>query len=232
MLASIARVSYRHRRLVLLGWVAAFIVLSVVSSHAGTNWTQSFSLPGTDSQAATDLLQTRFPSQAGTTADIVFKADAGVADPAVQARLEALFAEVKGVPQVTEVVSPYAEGGQRQISGDGTIAYAEVHFDVQRNEILTSTKDELKTLISDANGNGLQVEGGGDVFTTRRPPGSTEAIGILAAVVILLVAFGSLLAMGLPIMTALVRHRHRPRHRRAARPRPRRAVRSPPRSRP
>ena len=203
MLARLARTSFRHRRLVLVGWVVALILLSVVSGKAGTSWSQSFSLPGTDSQAASDLLQSRFPSQAGSTADIVFKADAGVTDPAVQQRMEALFAEAATVNQVTEVQSPYAQGGQRQISADGKIAYAEVKFGVQRNQIDQATKDELKTLISDANQPGLQVEGGGDTFTTRRPPGSTEAIGLIAAIVILLIAFGSVLAMGLPILTAL-----------------------------
>ena len=203
MLASLARTSYRHRRLVLVAWVAALILLSVVSGRAGTSWSQSFSLPGTDSQAATDLLQSRFPSQAGSSADVVFKADAGVADPAVQQHLEALFAQIKTVDQVTEVASPYAEGGARQISPDGAIAYGEVRFAVQRNQITQATKDQLKTMIHEANTPGLQVEGGGEVFTTRRPPGSTEAIGLIAAIVILLIAFGSVLAMGLPILTAL-----------------------------
>ncbi len=203
MLARLARTSYRHRRLVLVAWVAVLILLSVVSGKAGTAWSQSFSLPGTDSQAATDLLQSRFPSQAGSTADIVFKADAGVADPAVQQHMEALFAEAATVNQVSEVQSPYAPGGQRQISPDGKIAYAEVRFDVQRNEIDAATKAQLKSLISQANQPGLQVEGGGDTFTTRRPPGGTEAIGLIAAIVILLIAFGSVLAMGLPILTAL-----------------------------
>ena len=110
MLARLARTSYRHRRLVLVAWVAALVLLSVVSGKAGTAWSQSFPLPGTDSQAATDLLQTRFPSQAGSTADVVFKADAGVADPAVQQHMEALFAEIATVNQVTEVQSPYAPG--------------------------------------------------------------------------------------------------------------------------
>ncbi len=203
MLAGLARTSYRHRRVVLLAWVAAVILLSVASGHAGTSWSQTFSLPGTDSQAASDLLQSRFPSQAGSSADVVFKAEAGVAEPVVQQRLEALFAQIKDVNQVTEVISPYAQGGQRQISPDGKIAYADVQFDVQRNEVDQATKDQLKTLISRANGEGVQVEGGGDVFRTRRAPGSTEGIGLIAAVVILLLAFGSVLAMGLPVLTAL-----------------------------
>ena len=203
MLARLARTSYRHRRLVLVGWLVVLIALTAVSNHAGPSWSQSFHLKGTDSQAATDLLQSRFPSQAGTTADIVFKADAGVTDPAVQQRMQALFDQSATVPQVTEVVSPYAPGGARQVSADGTIGYAEVKFAVDRHSIPGPTITQLTSLIAQANGDGVQVEGGGDLFTVRRPPGSTEAIGLIAAVVILLIAFGSVLAMGLPILTAL-----------------------------
>jgi RND superfamily putative drug exporter len=203
VLARLARTSYRHRRLVLLGWVVALIALTVISNNAGTNWSQSFRLKGTDSQAATDLLQSRFPSQAGSSADIVFKADAGVADPAVRQQLEELFAKVTAVNQVGEVASPFAQGGARQLGPDGTIGYAEVRFTVDRHLIDPATKSQLKDLIAQANTKGLQVEGGGETFTTRRPPGSTEAIGLIAAVVILLIAFGSVLAMGLPVLTAL-----------------------------
>jgi RND superfamily putative drug exporter len=148
-------------------------------------------------------LSTRFPSQAGGSADIVFKADAGVADSTVRQRVDALFADVAKVPQVAEVISPYGEGGRRQISPDGKIAYAQVNFSVEQNSIDVSTIDRLVALVSQANGNGLQVEGGGDIFGSRAGLGSTEIIGLLAAVVILLIAFGSLLAMGLPVITAL-----------------------------
>ena len=203
MLARLARTSYHHRRLVLLGWVVALVVLSVVSSNAGTNWTQSFRLKGTDSQAATDLLQSRFPSQAGATADIVFKADAGIDDPAVQQHMTDLFAQVAEIPQVNEVLSPYAPTGTRQIAANAPIAYAQVTFDVEFPDITTETRSQLTQVIEQANAPGIQVEGGGAVFNKRELPGGTEAIGLLAAVVILLIAFGSVLAMGLPILTAL-----------------------------
>jgi len=203
VLARLARTSFRHRRLVLVGWLLALVLLTVVSGQVGTSWGQSFQLKGTDSQAAVDLLQSRFPAQAGGTAVIVFKADAGVNDPAIRQRLEALFAQVAEVDQVTGVDSPYAAMGQRQIGPDGTIGYADVQFGVDRHEVTASTKAELTSLIAAANGDGLQVEGGGETFLSRRPPGSTEAIGLIAAIVILLIAFGSVLAMGLPILTAL-----------------------------
>jgi RND superfamily putative drug exporter len=203
MLARLARTSYRHRRLVLLGWILAMVVLSVASSQAGSAWSQSFRLSGTDSQAATDLLQSRFPSQAGSSADIVFKAPAGVTDASVEPRLEELFAAVAKVPQVAEVNSPFAAGGSRQISADGTVGYATVNLKVEGQSVSTATKDKITKLVATAGGNGLQVEGGGDLFTARGAIGNTELIGLVAAVIILLIAFGSLLAMGLPILTAL-----------------------------
>jgi len=204
MLTRLARTSYHHRRLVVLGWVLGLVLLTVISSSAGSSWSQSFRLNGTDSQAATDLLQNRFPSQAGSSADIVIKAPAGVNDPAIKPRLNALFAQVAKIPQVAEVVSPYSAGGGQQISTDGTIGYAQVNLRVDSQAVTTTTKTQLSNLVKGANGNGLQVEGGGDLFTARSGLGSTELIGLLAAVVILLIAFGSLLAMGLPILTALV----------------------------
>ena len=203
MLARIARSSYRHRRWVLLGWIVLVVGLTVVASSVGSSWSQTFRLSGTDSQAATDLLQRRFPSQAGGTADIVFEADAGVTDPAVKQRLEQLFGQVATLPQVAEVVSPYDAAGSRQVSADGKIGYATVNFDVENRNIDESTKSDLESMVHHANGPGLRVEGGGDVFRVRGNLGATEALGFLAAIVILLIAFGSVLAMGLPILIAL-----------------------------
>ncbi len=114
-----------------------------------------------------------------------------------------VFDQVAQIPQVNEVSSPYAQGGARQIAPDAPIAYAQVTFNVEFPDITSETRSQLNQVIHDANAPGIQVEGGGSVFTKRELPGGTEAIGLLAAVVILLIAFGSVLAMGLPILTAL-----------------------------
>src|ERR1700738_1227383 len=154
VLARLARTSYRHRRLVVLGWLVGLVLLTFVASSAGSAYSQTFRLSGTDSQAATDLLQTRFPSQAGSSADIVFKAPAGGKDPAIQARLNDLFGRVAKLPQVGEVLSPYAAGGARQISANGTIGYATVNLRVDRAAGSQSTKDQLQSLVRGANGRG------------------------------------------------------------------------------
>jgi RND superfamily putative drug exporter len=83
MLARLAAISYRRRRLVVLGWLAALVLLTVVAGSAGSSWSLSFRLSGTDSQSATDLLQSRFPAQTGSSADIVFKASGGLLDRGV-----------------------------------------------------------------------------------------------------------------------------------------------------
>jgi RND superfamily putative drug exporter len=213
MLARLARSSYRHRRLVVLGWILGLVLILVASSSAGSRWSESFRLSGTDSQAAYDLLEVHFPSEAGDgddgpgggggPAQIVFKAEAGVSDPTVQARLDDLFAQVALLPQVAEVASPYAADGAGQISDDGLVAYADVRFSNNGDGPAPAVVTQLTTLIADANGDGIQVEGGGGPFSSSPQLGSTELLGVAAAIVILLVAFGSLLAMGLPILTAL-----------------------------
>ena len=203
MLARIARLSYRHRRLVVVGWFVLLVGVSLIGKSAGSAWSESFQLGGTDSQAAADLLQSRFPTQAGGTADIVFKAPVGVADPAIQQRMETLFAQISNVAHVTGVSGPYDAAGSHQISKDGTIAYAIVHIDVDGQKIPTPTKTQLVALVDAAGGQGLQVEGGGRAFRVTPSLGNSELIGLLAAIVILMIAFGSILAMGLPILTAL-----------------------------
>jgi RND superfamily putative drug exporter len=203
VLQRLAHFSYERRRLILLLWVAALIAVNVIGSSIGSSYSQSFSLPGTESQRATDLLQARFPARAGDSGQIVFSTLAGVRATAVEARLGRVFAAVAHVPGVTGVESPYATVGNRQVSTDGTVAYATVDFAERGNQITTQTKDAVENLAVAARGNGLKVELGGQMFESKPALGATELIGIIAAIIILLVVFGSVLAMGLPIMTAL-----------------------------
>jgi RND superfamily putative drug exporter len=180
-------------------------VVGAAQVVGGTTSTD-FSVPGSESQRAFDLLHERFPSRSGDTADIVVRADSGVADPAVRSRLESLFAEVQQVEHVIAVASPYA-GDARRVSADGTIAFATVQFDERAPDLRDgSTVDDLKALAQGASGDGLQIELGGRVIQfadIEGPGGRGERIGLLVAVLVLLVSFGSVVAMGLPILTAL-----------------------------
>ena len=205
MLERLARWSYRRRWVMLGLWVAALIGFPVLSSNFGGDYSQNFSLPGADSQKAYDLLEERFPEQAGETADIVFKAESGVTDPAVIATMEPLFEELRGVDHVIALDSPYAEGAQ-QISQDGTIAFAKLHFESLDGEnVPVEVGERVLELAEAAENDAVTIEPGGMVvqFAEFEEPSGAEGVGLLAAMIILLVTFGSVLAMGLPIMMAL-----------------------------
>jgi putative drug exporter of the RND superfamily len=195
-----------HRKTVIIGWIVALIGVGMIASSVGANYTEEFKLPASDSQEAFDLLETKFPAQSGDTAQVVFKAPVGVESPAVKQKMEGVFAKVARFPHVSEVASPYKSGGAAAISKDGTIAYATIQFDVPNNKL---NKDKTKKIISvsqAAAGDGLQVElGGQPIEEARQEEGgdSSFGIGLLAAVIILLLTFGSVVAMGLPLVTAL-----------------------------
>jgi putative drug exporter of the RND superfamily len=197
---------YRRRRSVVVLWIVALVAVSAIGSNVGSSFSQGFDLSDTESARAAALLETRFPARAGDEGQIVFAHDAsrgGVQDAALQARMEQLFAEVAEVPGVTAVVSPYGPDSARQVARSGDIAYATVQFDHQASKIPDSTIEHLRSLKDDAAGDGLRIALGGRMFQEPGGIGPAELIGILAAIVILLVAFGSLLAMGLPILVAL-----------------------------
>jgi putative drug exporter of the RND superfamily len=205
MLQRLAAWSYRRRRRVVVIWIVVLVAVSAIGSSAGPTYSQGFSLSGTESQRAADLLESRFPSRAGDEGQIVFARAAGVSDPTLRARMSSLFARVAVVPGVNAVVSPYSPGGARQLSRDGTVAYATVQFDRRVADIPTHTLDTIRTL-TDATARHdaeTRIALGGRMFQEDRGIGPAELIGILAALVILLVAFGSLLAAGLPILVAL-----------------------------
>jgi RND superfamily putative drug exporter len=203
MLQRLARTTYRHRWPVLGGWVALLVALFVLVAGAGGEFRTSFELPNSESQKAFDMLEERgFADRAGEQGEIVFEADQGVDDPAVQAAMNDLFAEVEAGVEGVTVVSPYTEEGARQISDDGTIAYAELNFTDRTLEDYAPVADDIVAMTDDVDVGGLRVELGGDIFAEEYQPGS-EQIGLLGAIIILLIAFGSVLAMGLPIMTAL-----------------------------
>ncbi|HET7482921.1 MAG TPA: MMPL family transporter [Actinomycetota bacterium] len=206
MLENVARWSFRHRRWMLLLWVVALVAFIGLQLVAGGKYSTDFSLPGAESQKALDVLKERFPEQAGDTADIVFKADAGVTDPAVQKRMEGLFAELADLRYVLRIDSPYSEAGQRQIAPDGTIAFATVHFErIEGDQVPVSVIKKLMAEADAAEGGGVVIEPGGPLvqFGEFENPGGGEGIAILAAMIILVIAFGSVIAMGLPILSAL-----------------------------
>jgi len=206
MLQRLARWCYTHRWRTLVIWIVALVGLVFLGKTAGGDYASDFSLPGAESQHALDLLKARFPSESGGTVDIVFKADQGVNDPAVKASMVHFLAQVKALPRIAAVIDPYQAGqGEPAISRDGRIAFARVDFTVQSQDVPKSEVDRLEAFGKATDGPGLQIEFGGDVIQNAQfePPGGAEAVGFVAAILILLISFGSVLAMGLPIMNAL-----------------------------
>jgi RND superfamily putative drug exporter len=195
-----------HRKTVIAGWIVALIGIGTIAGSAGAAYTEEFKLPKSDSQEAFDLLEHKFQAQSGDTATIVFKDESGVESPAVKREMEAVFAEVAKFPHVSEVASPYAGGGAGAISKDGTIAYATIQFDVPNDKLDKAKTKEIMAGAQAAAGAGLVVAlGGQPIEEARQEEGGDTSFGIalLAAVIVLLLTFGSLVAMGLPILTAL-----------------------------
>jgi putative drug exporter of the RND superfamily len=199
----LARLSYRRRGWVVAAWIVLLLGVSVVSSATGGVFKNDFLLSGAESTAAFDFLEARgFGDRAGFTGQIVFEADHGVGDPAVQETMESAFAEIETTVDDVQLVSPYNARGANQIAESGQIAYAEVNLADRPDADVYDAADEIEAVTDNIDAQGLHVELGGDLFKSRETPAS-EAIGIMLAIVVLLVAFGSVLAAGLPIMTAL-----------------------------
>ncbi|GAA4947298.1 hypothetical protein GCM10023238_12060 [Streptomyces heliomycini] len=191
---------------VLLLWVGALLGLGVSASGAGTNYAEVFSLPDTDSKRAYDLMEKAFPERAGDTDTVVWKVDEGsVRDGSVRSRIQPALTEIGRMEGVGAVTDPYGAQGAAQISEDGRIAYAQVTFAEQADAVPKELVQDVVDTAQDAARDGLRVELGGQAITrVQEPPtGTAELVGILAAAVVLFVAFGSLFAMLLPIVVAV-----------------------------
>jgi RND superfamily putative drug exporter len=196
-----------HRRLVLLGWIVALVGAFGASSAVGTNYSNSFSLNGTDSQRAVDLLNRDFPAQSGDSDQIVFHARSGsVTAPAVQTRVAPVLAQIARLPHVSGVVSPYSSAGAHAISQDGQIAFATVNFDQRANVVPKAAVERVISVADSVRSPQLEVQLGGQAIEQVEKPslGIATAVGLIAAMIVLLITFGSALAMGLPILTALL----------------------------
>ncbi|HEY2428324.1 MAG TPA: MMPL family transporter [Acidimicrobiales bacterium] len=196
---------YGGRRRVLLAWVAGLVVVTALSFVVHGIFLNKFGGGSTESAHAQTLLQQRFPTQAGDTAQVVFETGAPVSSAAMRAAVTADLAGLEGLAGVAHVRSPFDAGAGNQISPNGHIAYANVQFK-QTTDVLP--KSEIQAVYNRAvaaSRPGFRVVMGGSPISKiqKFTFGSSEGVGILAAIIILLLAFGSLIAMGLPVFTAL-----------------------------
>ncbi len=205
-MVNIARWTMAHRRTVVVAWIVAVVGIFAVSSSVGKKTASSFTLPGTGSQQAVDLLQSKFPAQAGDADQIVFQARTGtLTSGADRSSIEAMLARVARLPHVTSVVSPYA-AGQHAISRDGAIGFATVNFDESANALPVAAVNRVISTAESARSSTLNVQLGGQAIEQAQQAslGFATIVGIAAAIVILLISLGSFAAMGLPIATALL----------------------------
>lgn len=204
-LYKLGRLAFRRRHFVALIWVALLTLAGVGAASAPAAGTSSFSIPGTEAQKAFDLLEQRNPGSSadGATARVVFKAPSGekMEDAANKATVEKTVEALGDGSEVTSVTDPYKN---KSISKDGTVAYAQVSYKVSGMELKDSSKEALEDAAKEARAGGMTVEIGGDALQATPETGSTEIIGIAVAAVVLVITFGSLIAAGLPLLTALI----------------------------
>jgi putative drug exporter of the RND superfamily len=202
-----ARWSVRHRWWVIGGWLALVVVLAGLAQLAGgAAYKNNFTFPSSDSQTAQAIVARDFPAAAGDVDQIVVHTTAGtVTGPAVRHRVRPMLAAVAALPHVVRVDSPYASHGGA-VSVDGTTAFATVTFDAQADELPNAAITRVIDTARAARTGTLRVELGGPAVeqVESSGPGPLMIVGLAAAVLVLLVLFGSVIAMLMPIVTVLV----------------------------
>ncbi len=196
---------YDHRRRVLLVWIGLIIVITVVAQSMGSRFQDSFGSGNSASQQVQNLLTARFPKKAGTSADVVVSTTGPVRSSANRSTTAAMVRELAALPHVSTVQSPFAPTSHHQVSSDGHIAFAVVQFDEDASTVPNAAVKRVIDVAESFDRGGYHVAlGGGPIGNViTAAPGPSEGAGILGAMIIMLIAFGSVVAMGLPILTAL-----------------------------
>ncbi|MEU8708180.1 MMPL family transporter [Streptomyces sp. NPDC048565] len=206
----LGRLAFRHRWRFLAVWVVALVAAGMASALAPAAPDASYSMPGTESQRAFDLIEERFPAGStgsaaseGASAKLVFVAPEGqkVTDRANRPAVTEVVGKVGGLDQVVRAADPY---GTDAVSRDGSTAYASVTFEVKAKDVDDAVKQDLEQAVDEGRDAGLTVEVGGSVLATQPSGGATELVGVVVAAMVLLITFSSLAAAGLPLLTALI----------------------------
>jgi RND superfamily putative drug exporter len=204
--AKVAGWCFDHRRVVLVAWIIAVGALIGTAVNFGSHFSDNYASGSLPSQQAQDLLNARFPAQAGATVDIVMHSPSALTAGQNAQTIDRLVTAIRPLAHVSSVSSPLSNGGQRQLSADAKTGFIVVEFDRVSADLPGSATRAVINTAHGFQGSGLQIAVGGtpaeNVVTVA--PGSSEGIGITAAVLIMVVAFGSVVAMGLPILIALI----------------------------
>ena len=199
----------RHRLAMVLLWVVLAVAAVGVTRVVGAKTNNSLNLPGTDSQAAFDVLAKRFPPQQNGTNPFMFHVDDGsLTDPEYKAAMTATYKAIAAEPRVYSVVNPVGKTGTQAgiITDDGTTAFMPVVLSVDSGFITEELADKVLAGTEPARKAGIEVAVGGPIGSELSTPETktSEVLGNVAAMVILALVFGSLIAMGMPILTAIV----------------------------
>ena len=201
----LARWCMTHRRQVVVGWVAIAVLITALAGSVGRHYATNFALPGTQSQRAADLLTHDFKAQSGDLDTIVFHVSRGtIDDPRVRATVEALLARVRTQPHVIAATSPYSGRGSIQISSNRMTAFATISYGRRANLLPAGVGKPVLHMVNAIHVPGMSIAAGGQVIEAAEgfSIGPATTVGVIAALVILLITFGSLTAAGMPLVTA------------------------------
>jgi RND superfamily putative drug exporter len=203
---SLARWCVTHRRLVVLIWAVVLVLSLGIVKSVGTAYSNSFNLPNTESTDAIKLLQQSAPKDSGDTEQVVFATSGGqkVTDPSVKAQVATLITKLEALPHVAPIVSPYSPASANDISKDGTVAFMSVTLNQQFNQLTQSEGQRFVNTATSLDNHNFKVAVTGQLAeaSERQSFGGT-GLGVLLALVVLLLVFGSFFAAILPIVSAL-----------------------------
>ncbi len=195
-LARLAELAFRRRGRMLLAWVVALAALVALVPRVAGEFDADFSTPGSESKRAADLVAAHFPGSSGETVNVVWEAPAGARAPVVEARVERFLAQARRLEGI-------GEPEPARVSREGTIGLTRLELEQPSWKLETETGTSLIELADAATGEGLRIELGGGLIRNAQGGASPEAAALIAAAVILLIAFGSVVAAGLPLLVAL-----------------------------
>jgi putative drug exporter of the RND superfamily len=203
LLYRLGRFAFRRRWIVATGWLAALVLAVAGAATLAGDHTESFDIPGTESQQAMDLLEERFPGMAanGATGRVVFAAPDGEAltEPDNQTAVEEVVGELSVAPGLVSATNPFEVGA---VSADGRVAYSEISYDVPLLD--ADQRAALLEVVDNGRATGLTVEVGGDVVWDEDFEGSGEFVGLAVAAIVLIITFGSFIAAGMPLLNAII----------------------------
>jgi putative drug exporter of the RND superfamily len=195
-LARLAALVHRRRGRTILAWVAALVLVGALSPMLAGENDADFSSPGSESEAAATVLAKHFPGRTGDQVNVVWHDERGVRSAAVRERVDAFLARAERLEGI-------AAAGPTRVSRDGTIATTTLELDVRGWDVPVETGRSLIATAERQSTGGLQIALGGGPVASAEEGGSPESVGLLAAAIVLLVAFGSIVAAGLPLAIAL-----------------------------